>query len=188
MQLAVFILLLFSLSAAAIGSIQYVKPDAPSSGNCSSHHPCYTLNQYIQESSKYFKTGSTFIFLPGNHSLRGSLNLTAVSELSFNGTENGPDSIIICNDEVTMNNMTKLNIEGIVFVLHLFQQDEKISSAFVFTSSQEVVLLIQYFRKGVLIHQAEQLLLLTLTLQSSTASLKVTQEMMVELLVPVIIQ
>ena len=148
MQLAVFILLLFSLSAAAIGSIQYVKPDAPSSGNCSSHHPCYTLNQYIQESSKYFKTGSTFIFLPGNHSLRGSLNLTAVSELSFNGTENGPESIIICNDEVTMNNITKLNIEGIVFVLHLFQQDEKISSAFVFTNSQEVVIANSVFQKG----------------------------------------
>lgn len=85
--------------------------------------------------------GSVFIFLPGNHSLKTSLDITAVSNISFRGTT-GNDSriIIICSDEVTVNNVTSMEIEGMTFILHLTQQEGKSLSAFAFTRSRGVVI------------------------------------------------
>ncbi len=138
MQSAVYMLLLFSLSTAA--TIQYVKPNAPSVGHCPGK-PCLTLDQYIQESSSYFRTGSAFEFLPGNHSLSISLNITTVSNISFRGSESG--AIVICFNEVTVNNVTSLDMEGLTFILQL---EGKSLAAFVFTSSQEVVIANSLFR------------------------------------------
>ena len=44
--------------------------------------PCLTLGQYTQQASKYFTTGSTFVFLAGNHTGVGATNLANVSGIA----------------------------------------------------------------------------------------------------------
>lgn len=141
MELLAFMLLLFSLSTAE--DVQYIKPST--SGDCPGQL-CLTLDQYIQNSSKFFTTGSVFEFLSGNHSLGTSLNITAVSNISLRATE-GSRAIVTCNDEVTVNNVTSLNIKGITFILNLTLQEGKLLSAFIFTNSQEVIISNSIFKK-----------------------------------------
>ena len=61
---------------------RYVNPDNPSSLSCPGQ-PCLTLDQYTQQAATYFTTGSTFLFLPGNHTLQTTINLTNISDLNF---------------------------------------------------------------------------------------------------------
>ena len=140
-----FTLILLSWSAAA-ESIHYVRHNASSSGNCPLQ-PCLLLDQYIQESSKYFKTESTFIFLPGKHFLKTSLNITAVSNISFRGAQDNSHSTIICSDAITATNVTSLEIKGLTFILSLDQLNGQ-SSSLVFISSQEVAIANSVFQNG----------------------------------------
>ena len=61
---------------------RYVKPDNPSSLSCPGQ-PCLTLDQYTQQTATYFTTGSTFLFLPGNHTLQTTIKLTDISDVKF---------------------------------------------------------------------------------------------------------
>ena len=70
----------------------YVKPNNYTSQTCPGQ-PCLTLDQYTQQAAKYFTTGSTFLFLPGNHTLWTTVNLTNVSYVEFRGM--GTDVTII---------------------------------------------------------------------------------------------
>ena len=70
----------------------YVKPDNYTSQSCHSQ-PCLTLDQYTQQAAKHFTTGSTFLFLPGNHTLWTTINLKNVSDVEFRGM--GTDATII---------------------------------------------------------------------------------------------
>ena len=65
-------------------TVHYVKPDDSISLNCPGQ-PCLTLDQYTQQAATYFTTGSTFLFLPGNHTLRTTINLTDISDVVFRG-------------------------------------------------------------------------------------------------------
>ena len=140
-----FTLILLSWSAAA-ESIHYVKQNASSSGDCPLQ-PCLLLDQYIQESSKYFKTESAFIFLTGKHFLKTSLNITAVSNISFRGAQDNSHSTIICSDAITATNVTSLEIKGLTFILSLDQLNGQ-SSSLVFISSQEVAIANSVFQNG----------------------------------------
>ncbi len=83
------------------------------------------MNRYLQNSSSYFTTGSTFLFLPGNHSLNISLNLAAVSNISFRGSGNGYTTVITCTDGIILENITGFNIQALTFMIYLIQQEEK---------------------------------------------------------------
>ena len=75
------LLILFLWSTSALHE-HYVKPDNPSSLSCPGQ-PCLTLDQYTQQAATYFTTGSTFLFLSGNHTLQTTINLTDISDLKF---------------------------------------------------------------------------------------------------------
>ena len=98
-------------------NIQYVKPNNSLPLNCPSQ-PCLTLGQYVKESSRYFTSGSTFIFLPGNHSLETTVHLTDISNMTLRGTENNIN--ILYMNEVTIRciSVTNLIIEQLIFVLN----------------------------------------------------------------------
>ena len=134
------LVILFSLSVG--GCIQYVRPNASSPKACPSE-PCFTLDQYILNTSNYFTTGTTFIFLPGNHSLEIQLNITSVSSITFEGSENGT-CIVLCIERVTVQNATGLSIEGMKFLI-------KQESVFTLDSCQEVVITNSEFQKGSLL-------------------------------------
>lgn len=142
MEKAVFLLILFPLSAGE--SIQYVRPNATPPEACPSQ-PCLTLDQYIQNTTRYFTTGAMFVFLPGNHSLETLLNITSASNITFT-SESSSIAIVACTERVTVHNVTNLNIKGMQFLVHLNNQ-EGVMSVFAFNCCQEVVITNSEFRK-----------------------------------------
>ena len=142
MKKAIFLLILFSLCAGE--SIQYVSPNAPSSEACPGQ-PCLTLDQYIQNNSRYFTTGATFVFLPGNHSLETLLNVTSVSNITFTSENDSTAVIVECTTRVAVHNVTGMTIEGMKFLVDLTSQ-ERVLSAFAFTSCRDVVVYNSEFR------------------------------------------
>lgn len=104
----------------------YVKPNF-SSATCPGE-PCLTLDQYAEMTKEYFTSGSTFVFLPGNHSLRTELSLTNISDIHFRGIENSSNSSSILlrnNGSISSNNITYFIIEGLTFVLCRYQCNVK---------------------------------------------------------------
>ena len=142
MEKVIFLLILFSLTAG--GSIQYVRPNAPPSEACPGQ-PCLTLDQYIRNTSRYFTTGATFVFLPGNHSLETSLNIISVSNITFTSENSSTAVIVKCTRRVAVHNVTGMTIEGMKFLVVLASQ-EKVLSAFAFSYCREVVVYNSEFR------------------------------------------
>ena len=105
--------MLWLIQIAVAQDIYYVRTTAGSPSDCP-HQPCLTLHQYTQTSN--FTTGTTLLFLPGNHTLQDSiLNLTSVSNVTLRGAE----SNITCKIVFTIQceNVTSLKIEELTFIL-----------------------------------------------------------------------
>ena len=122
----------------------YVSPSASLDG-CPTQ-PCLTLDQYIREHSEYFTTGSLFAFLPGNHSLTASLNLTDVSNIMFKCAVNDSHPVIMCNVALNIVNVTNMTITGLTFLVNLTQN--LFTAALVFTNSDEIAITDSVFRNG----------------------------------------
>lgn len=134
-----FILIIFTLGATE-RKVRYVLPNASSAQDCPTQ-PCCSLDQYIKEYIRCFTSDSTFIFLPGNHTLSIPLNITAITNMTFRGAKKDVYSNIKCANTLTLNNITNFHIEGLMFVLNLTQQEGKLSSsALVFIYNDEVVI------------------------------------------------
>ena len=103
------------LLSTPIQSINYVK------SNDSSHHNCpgsfLTLDEYINDSTRYFIAGSTFIFLPGNHSQQNALNISNISDIIWRRNDSISNDVIILNSgSLHCYNVTNFTIEGLNFV------------------------------------------------------------------------
>lgn len=120
-------------------NIHYVKPS--NSSSCP-FQQCLTLDQYTQQQSRYFTSGSIFIFLAGNHSVQNTTTITGRSNITLRG-ENGSVSnvTIICKDEVTLlcESVTDLTIEGLTFIVHS-NSISHTSSALRFYSSEGILI------------------------------------------------
>ena len=68
--------------------------------------------------AEYFTAGSTFIFLPGNHSSLIGINLTYVTNITLRGASDS-STYILCKNEVSLlfGNAADIYIEGLVFML-----------------------------------------------------------------------
>ena len=89
-SILIVILLVWSASA----HVYYVKLDNYIPQSCPGQ-PCLTLDQYTQQAATYFTTGSTFLFLPGNHTLWTIINLTDISDVVFRGLKDQSSDITI---------------------------------------------------------------------------------------------
>jgi hypothetical protein len=110
----VIVVLLIVCSCVPTHGVYYVKSqDLPSLG-CPDQ-PCLTLDEYLQEAEQYFTTGSSFLFLAGNHTGERALKLTNVSTISLKG--NSSSSILCCNGfTIVCENVSNLTIDGLSFV------------------------------------------------------------------------
>ena len=81
--------ILISVGSQADAENYYIEPTEPSISDSSCvgiSKPCYTLSYYSQFNN--FTSGTTFIFLPGNHKLLGkTLNLTDISNVTLKGQQ-----------------------------------------------------------------------------------------------------
>ena len=113
--LAFFLLQVVMLSASTHNHY-YVKLNDSSPLSCPGQ-PCLTLDQYNQQTETYFTTGSTFVFLAGNHTINTTVNLTSISEITLRGERNSQVNILCLNRfGFLIQNVSHLSIEGLVFL------------------------------------------------------------------------
>ena len=121
-KLFLFIQMLFL--GTSVQSTNYVKIDDSSQHDCPKREPCLTLTGYINESTRYFITGSTFVFLPGNHSQQNSFNnliINDISDMIWKGNESKSNNVIIISyTGFHLYNVTNFTIEGLSFNTSIF--------------------------------------------------------------------
>ena len=108
--------LVLVLVCSATSDIRYVRPaDSPPS-SCPGE-PCLTLHEYVEIDN--FTNGTTLQFIPGNHTLQGSLRLENISNITFETAFNHSVTNILCNDSVfiSFGMITHLHIVGLTFIL-----------------------------------------------------------------------
>ena len=104
-----------SVSNSTLPDIYFIRPTDFPPSSCP-NQPCLTLHQYSQANN--FTTGTTLLFLPGNHSLsQTTLKLTRVSNVTLKGET---AANIVCTNEVTIQckYVKHLKIEGLKFLLN----------------------------------------------------------------------
>ena len=133
--------------------VRYVLPNGGSSPlNCPGQ-PCLTIDQYTQQTETYFTTGSTFVFLAGNHSPRSKLTLINISDVTLRGEGNTSQVNIICTKDVTIHcdEVQSLSIDELTFVLH----SNNGISAFKIYSSNEIQISFSVFQgNGIVLRRA----------------------------------
>ena len=139
-------LLIVASKLTIVTSIHYVKPNNISSMNCG-NHSCLTLDQYAKEKDKYFTSGSSFLFLSGNHSLQTQINLTDLSNITIKKLEQSRTAVkVICMAQVAFRcaNVTSFEVKGLTFLL---QSNEHIpASALVFYSCSKIIISTSLFQ------------------------------------------
>ena len=136
LMLAPCIALLVGVVYSQQNDVRYVK--ANHSQNCPDQ-PCHDLEYYASRGAMYFTTGSTFVFLPGNHSIHSSILLQNVSDVLFKGDS---DVIVICKvptDIIVCKNVTNFGIESVIFMLYT-RNTSKWIPVFNISDSREILL------------------------------------------------
>ena len=115
MQVAILLLthvLLLNI-AAHCQTTHYVLPSDSSSCPLSSQ-PCYTLQQYAQQAHAFFVSGTTFVFLTGDHYLQSAIFIGNIDNIGFRGAQ----SNIVCSNEGSMQytHIKNLTITGLKFI------------------------------------------------------------------------
>ena len=125
-----------------IQSTNDVKSNNSSLHNCP--ESCLTLDEYINDSTKYFTTGSTFVFLPGNHSQQNALNISNISGMIWRGSDSRSNNVIILSSgSLHCYNVINFTIEGLNFVkstnvpIFAFTRSAILLSSLVFQSNME---------------------------------------------------
>ena len=63
-------------------AVSYVKPTQPLNATCPGQ-PCYTLGDYLHNSTRYFISNATFKFLSGYHDVCCSFDVHGIEKLTF---------------------------------------------------------------------------------------------------------
>ena len=63
-------------------AVNYVKPTQPLNATCPGQ-PCYTLQDYLHNSTRYFLSNTTFQFLSGYHNVCCSFDIHGIQKLTF---------------------------------------------------------------------------------------------------------
>ena len=110
------LLLILHTTTAASSTVLYVTPTPETP--CPAK-PCHTLSQYAHNVSEYITTDTTFVFLPGDHSLDTDFNISNISSLAIVGnTSSFPKltSRVVCNNTdamVAIANVSHLSIAAL---------------------------------------------------------------------------
>ena len=86
-----FLFLLSTLHISLTRTIKYVSPvsSITSQSPCPFAEECLTLNEYMSNSSQYFVSNTTFVFLQGDHQLDIEMKLEGLQNISLIGETEG---------------------------------------------------------------------------------------------------
>ena len=107
------------LGILTVSSLTITQQDRYVSVQSCAYQSCITMDQYAVKAAEYFIAGSTFIFLPGNHSSHIVININDVTNITLRG--HGSSSVyILCKNKVALffKNATNIYIERLVFILY----------------------------------------------------------------------
>ena len=136
----------FLILGISARGVHHVKPSGSPTDTCPDQ-PCLVLSDLT---ASQFTTGTTFLFLAGNHSLETSLNLTNISDVTLRGAGNTSTGtinnssmrtvvlIIGQRASILCNGVSNLVIEGLTFSLCHYQCEE--DSALQFFGSGKIVI------------------------------------------------
>ena len=127
--------------------VYYVIPDSPS---ICPVEQCLTLDQYVQQSRFYISTGSTFVFMAGNHSLKNTVHVFNISNVTFVNEGRRSDARILYSNESAFycDSVQNLKIDGLTFILH---SNENSSAVKVFFSSEVRINNSAFLGNGILV-------------------------------------
>lgn len=112
--------LVLSLASSTLAQHELYVRSSDSSPRSCPRDPCFTLVQYVQQGT-HFTSGSTFVFLAGNHSIHTAISLMHTSGIALRG-ENGSIPYILCGNATTTcircENVSNLRIERLAFILN----------------------------------------------------------------------
>ena len=155
------LLVLIFVSSGSAQGIRYVR--SSSSHDCPGE-PCLNLHQYmIEQVSKYFTDGSTFIFLPGNHTSQTAACLSSVSNITLKGES---DAKIFVDSEILCEHVRNLTILRLKFLL-TFSGDPNTMSAWKIVHSMDIFINHSVFEGNEALRTAGR----ALQLQNSTMSI-----------------
>ena len=137
-------LLLFFLPTQ---EIRYVKPRDSSPVSCPGQ-PCLTLDQYAEQTTTYFTTGSTFVFLAGNHTVLNAVNISRISSLILRGDLDQNTTLLFQNEAmIHCEYITNLVIEKLTFLLNYSDENRQIS-ALNLTNSKDILINSSVFQRS----------------------------------------
>jgi predicted outer membrane repeat protein len=129
-----FVLLVLLASSVFSQCVYYVKPN-DSISSCPGQS-CHTIDQYASQGDKYFTTGASFLFLPGNHSLNTTLHLHDISDMIFEKEETISLVVIKIAKPLILKNATNVTIQGLTFMLSADKSPGNLSALGVFDSKE----------------------------------------------------
>ena len=109
-QKKVCILLVLFCRVLASASEHVVYPAG--GGNCPTP-PCLTLDDYLSHASHYFTNHSSFLFLPGQHSLNTTLRLENLENVTLRATEAGATITVSPQGGVVCYNLYDFAVSGL---------------------------------------------------------------------------
>ena len=125
---------------SASAHLHYVLPN-DSSPSCPGQ-PCLTIEQYAQQAGTYITSGSTFMFMAGNHSLESDVHLANISDLTLRGEGNETLVNIRSNSVLLLNAASNVTIKGLAFLLH----SSNTSMILNITSSNDIKIILCIFQ------------------------------------------
>lgn len=144
---SLLLLYLNLVQSVSAQKVHYVMPNG-SSQLCPGQL-CLTLDQCTQQAGECFTTGSTVVFMAGNHSLLTSVGLTNVSDLTLRSyAGESADVNIICRNEVTisLDRVTNVTIKGLHFYFCAISRHLRAALFVLTVSSSKVIILNTIFQ------------------------------------------
>jgi predicted outer membrane repeat protein len=143
MQVILPLFFLVTLLNISVQQVYHVMPSDPSLPGCHADLTCFTIDQYLEQPTIYFTTGSTFVFLSGNHRLNATINLRNVSNITLRGDSHAK---ITTFHSIECQEVSKLRIESLTFLLHPTLNME--TWFLKFTNSSKVVIYFSTFQRS----------------------------------------
>ena len=96
----------FHPSPLCEAAVCYVKPTEPHNATCPSQ-PCYTMDEYVSNSTKFFVSNTVFLFLTGCHHLNYNFTVSDVHNITLRPYIEKSD-VVICSEQTQTSVMFEL--------------------------------------------------------------------------------
>ena len=108
---------------------------------CPDGKPCLAIDQLAYSNREYVTTGSTFVFMPGNHSLDTELKIASVSDVTLRGYGNNSNGQTYLEGiNIRCDNVSNLHIEALTMILCRKDHCNKIEPGMYFSDSDQIMI------------------------------------------------